>query len=935
MASFTDQISKFNPYVSQLPVDAMVKVGMQKQAQYDQGVQKIQGYVDNIAGLEVLRDSDKLYLQSKLNELGSKLKTVAAADFSNQQIVNSVGGMATQIIKDPFVSAAVASTANDRKQQAEMMADEKSGKLTPQARYYYELKRNAYLNNQNLKNDDGKPVYFNGQYIKSWDIDKNLMEAIDAVGEGKWKAQQIFKTDPSTGAILYDIQKVKDPKTGKLVEVNKGPVLSEYAVEEIRQGKFSENIKSAIDLVLSRPEAQQELAMRGVYTYRGYDDINDFVQQYEKERTEGINILETRKLDILAKATNETDPEKKKALQDLASKTEDDIKTLSENQDPRVKQALESRDLESYKALLYAQGFKNQYAKAYTTETLSREYVANVAYEAQQKKIKDERDWWVAQDASRRGWKGLEFEQQRINISAAELAQKKLEWQYDSKNPEAPGNQALPYEKGAKAGDLYSNWVNQGAELTDQYDASKKQFVVDYMKALNYSNGRDASDEEITRTAEKYEKSAPGFFERMYAKGKAEVQKNPQNTAYANLISALPGLTTLERKVENYSREVDDVNNDFEVTQALGGKQFKDLEKNFKTTTFKSQAAFGPKEITLTAKDQMNLAKIIGTSKGSPENQRAERELKAATGLTSFQLLPMIGQVSESGASFKEKGFISFFTDPLIVSDTRTAEHKSAAGNIRKYVDALSANVIDAKEAVLKRKMKGASPVAFELYASGAKNDEKESVDERLKTVLGDKASAQSLQNFSGFYSGSSSDRSKYQVNIGVNRGGAAGGTPSLTLDLYDDTGLIESVPINKQDADYITGRSLKLPAEVSDVTKRIQWNESKNSTNSITSDPNKPNAYEGAYYKSTDFYSLQRPNVMGADVKINNLGQANVYFYNKEADGSVKPVPVKLSPFDILPAPFTSVDAAEAFIRGLKRPSDYDNILKNARSTK
>ena len=66
MASFTDQISTFNPYVSQLPVEAMVQVGMQKQAQYDQGVQKIQGYIDNIAGMDVVNDADKQYLQSKL-----------------------------------------------------------------------------------------------------------------------------------------------------------------------------------------------------------------------------------------------------------------------------------------------------------------------------------------------------------------------------------------------------------------------------------------------------------------------------------------------------------------------------------------------------------------------------------------------------------------------------------------------------------------------------------------------------------------------------------------------------------------------------------------------------------------------------------------------------------------------------------------------------
>ena len=120
MASFTDSISQFNPYIQQLPVDAMVKVGMQKQAQYDQGVQKIQGYVDNIAGMDVANDADKAYLQSKLNELGGRLRTVAAGDFSNQQLVNSVGGMAGQIVKDPTVQNAVSSTAWYRKQAAEM-----------------------------------------------------------------------------------------------------------------------------------------------------------------------------------------------------------------------------------------------------------------------------------------------------------------------------------------------------------------------------------------------------------------------------------------------------------------------------------------------------------------------------------------------------------------------------------------------------------------------------------------------------------------------------------------------------------------------------------------------------------------------------------------------------------------------------------------------
>ena len=45
MASFTDNIPQFNPYVQQLPVEAMVSVGMEKQRRYDEGLQKIQSNI--------------------------------------------------------------------------------------------------------------------------------------------------------------------------------------------------------------------------------------------------------------------------------------------------------------------------------------------------------------------------------------------------------------------------------------------------------------------------------------------------------------------------------------------------------------------------------------------------------------------------------------------------------------------------------------------------------------------------------------------------------------------------------------------------------------------------------------------------------------------------------------------------------------------------
>ena len=83
MASFTDNIPTFNSYVQQLPVEAMVSVGQAKQQQYNEGIQKIQTNIDNVAGMDIVRDVDKEYLQSKLNQLGNDTRLFAAADFSD------------------------------------------------------------------------------------------------------------------------------------------------------------------------------------------------------------------------------------------------------------------------------------------------------------------------------------------------------------------------------------------------------------------------------------------------------------------------------------------------------------------------------------------------------------------------------------------------------------------------------------------------------------------------------------------------------------------------------------------------------------------------------------------------------------------------------------------------------------------------------------
>ena len=214
MASFTDQISQFNPYIQELPVEAMVQVGMAKQAQYDQGVQKVQSYIDRISGLEIAKPQHKQYLESKMNELGSRLKTVAAGDFSNQQLVNSVAGMTGQVAKDPIVQNAVYSTSVIKKGYSEIEAARKVGKSGKDNEDFYESNVNNWMTNPDLKTP------FQGRYTPYTDVDKKLRglaEELKKNPSGTSIDQPFVRNDK--GETLY-FKTITDPKTKKQVTIS-------------------------------------------------------------------------------------------------------------------------------------------------------------------------------------------------------------------------------------------------------------------------------------------------------------------------------------------------------------------------------------------------------------------------------------------------------------------------------------------------------------------------------------------------------------------------------------------------------------------------------------------------------------------------------------------------------------------------------------------
>jgi hypothetical protein len=451
MASFTDTISQFNPYIKQLPVEAMTQVGMYKQQKYDEGVQKIQGYVDNIAGLDVYKDIDKVYLQSKLNELGSKLKTVAAGDFSNQQLVNSVGGMATQIVKDPIIQEAVTSTKWIRKGEEELEQARKAGKNSIQNESWWrEHEVGSWLN-------DGKVgSAFRGRYTEYTDMEKKLRDVAKEVHEYDNSIESPFMRD-NLGRTLYFYKNAKGEEVATL-DPTKGTNKIDAAILKTKvKGKSAQKILDNFYMSLDENDKKQ-LGIDGWYHYKGVsgDQLkakvkNDIVSTFEMKKK---NISdEIVKLTVeLASNENLTSDQKTLIRTQL-----NNYQKLSKGGglDKMLQQSIASVDTTdemSLKQSVYTEKFLEGLASNIAYQDMETEYKTN-PYQVQLMAAKDlEFKYWNAQRDQRNKDREygldvtrLQMEQVKANREEAEFYKKITGDPYIWKNLGVDAeNKALP-----------------------------------------------------------------------------------------------------------------------------------------------------------------------------------------------------------------------------------------------------------------------------------------------------------------------------------------------------------------------------------------------------------------------------------------------------------------------------------------------------------
>lgn len=362
MASWTDKIPTFNPYVAQLPVEAMVQVGMQKQKQYDEGIQKIQTNIDNIAGLDVIRDIDKTYLQSKLNQLGNDIRTVAAGDFSNFQLVNSVNGMTNQIAKDRNVLNAISSTKTYRKGLEDMDAANKAGKGAASHDWEFKTQANEWLNNKDINKT------FNSGYKQYSDYKKNSLEVIKSLVKNENIKDVAFEYDAN----------------GNVVGVLDAMTRTKVA------GITPERIQSALMVGLS-PNDWQSMQIDGRYSYSN-SSPQQFAFDVNKSYQEDYSKFKEKR-DALANAMDSTNSlSEKQKLQQQVNAIDLQLDGIAKEYNSITKTISEG-GIEAAKAKLYTTKWINNFSNTFSNQEISQTFETNPAQQVKQFKENQAQDW--------------------------------------------------------------------------------------------------------------------------------------------------------------------------------------------------------------------------------------------------------------------------------------------------------------------------------------------------------------------------------------------------------------------------------------------------------------------------------------------------------------------------------------------------------------
>lgn len=306
-------------YIEPVNQDLFQKAVIYKQQKFEENHKRVQASLDTAANLDIMNQSDKEYLDSKMNDLVSNINKMSGVDLTDFRSAAKLESLSTDITSDERILGSYISTQNIRKGLKQIETFKNSDKLnkfySPENEAYFLEQTQGYLQDTTGKNK------FSGTYTPYTNVHKTLSDELSKI-----------KANSSTDvAGVYFID-------------NK--YVSESEVRRIAQERIS-----------TEPAMANQLRISSWYQMKNYTPEQLTKTIYEGER----NTLEMQRLAMQQELTNliaddKANPDKtlkrQKKIEDLQESIKDFSKRVNEfeaNPNAKLKAITDNFETEKYR----------------------------------------------------------------------------------------------------------------------------------------------------------------------------------------------------------------------------------------------------------------------------------------------------------------------------------------------------------------------------------------------------------------------------------------------------------------------------------------------------------------------------------------------------------------------------------------------------------
>jgi len=429
---------QYKDYVSTNPIEAMTMVGVGREQELKAGIQKVNDYYSKIAGLDVIRDVDKQYLQASLSSLKGGVAKSLSGDYSDSRIVNQITGAASQIAKDPIVQNATISTSQVRKGFSELEEARKKGENSPANDSYFNQQVQKYVQDTNPASS------FNYNYEKYSDVNKHAFEIISKLHPSGTLTDEAYHTEI-------------DKKTGKPIQV-----LNETTIRNGFKGVKPEQIRAALRAGLS-PQDWRQLELDGVYQYSNLPD-ESFTDMVQKSYSEVADKYKEKLAKLNNASTNS--PYEKDILEQNKASILAELDNIKNEYDG-VTSTFASGDVESGKAKLHTLRSINNLASSLSFGETQSTYVGDTPQQMEK--------WRQEKQQNLEKWQ-MEFNQ-RKEFHDEDKAQKAEELRLKKKEVEGYGSLGTPLNQDETPAITFEKFTEVTKQMAEEIQATKNTLI--------------------------------------------------------------------------------------------------------------------------------------------------------------------------------------------------------------------------------------------------------------------------------------------------------------------------------------------------------------------------------------------------------------------------------------------------------------------------